>query len=76
MKRASNMGGGEFEFKPNEFEAKINKRKLFIDNDFKYIKEFLAKRADEYQATYKLGDGNNYKESILQKLIKDFRELK
>lgn len=74
MKKGSSMGGGEFEFNPHNFDEKINRRNEFIDKNFKYLREELERLSDEY-SNNGLGIKDNFKECIIQMLIKDFRGI-
>lgn len=50
----------------------LDKRERVIETDTKYIKKLINRLAKEYQERG-LGTVESYKESILQKLIKDFK---
>ena len=52
----------------------LDKRERVIETDTKYIKKLINRLAKEYQERG-LGTIEGYKESILQKLIKDFRGI-
>lgn len=70
--KASQMGGGEFEYNPNGLEEKINKRREYLEKEFKDINKRINKGALKYMKE-SLGTLEGYKEYILRELIKNFR---
>lgn len=73
MKKYSQMGGGEFEYNPDALEEKINKRKKYLESEFKIIHKRINEGALNYMKE-SLGALESYKEYIVRELIKDLRK--
>lgn len=74
MRKQSQMGGGEFEYHPEELEEKINKRMEYLENEYEIVRAIINERALKYMSLG-LGTIEGYKEYILRELVKDFREV-
>lgn len=75
MRKKSNMGGGEFEFEPSKLDKRLVERKHRQESDVAMINRILDAHCKRYQADG-LGNFENHKEYILQRLVKDFRGIK
>lgn len=74
MRKQSQMGGGEFEYHPEELEEKINKRMEYLEDEYEVVRTIINERALKYMSLG-LGTIEGYKEYILRELVKDFREV-
>lgn len=73
MRKPSQMGGGRFEYQPEELDERFNKRNEYLDDEFEEVKNIINERAFKYMATG-LGTFEGYKEYILRELVINFRE--
>lgn len=73
MRKPSQMGGGRFEYHPEELEEIINKRMDYLDKECEIVEKFINERALKYMSS-SLGTIEGYKGYILRELLKRFRE--
>lgn len=73
MRKQSQMGGGRFEYHPEELDERFDKRNKYLDNEYEEVKTIINERALKYMATG-LGTFEGYKEYILRELVMNFRE--
>ena len=73
MRKQSQMGGGRFEYHPEELEERINKRMDYLDKECEIVEKFINERALKYMSS-SLGTIEVYKGYILVELLKRFRE--
>jgi hypothetical protein len=68
MKKLSNMGGGRFEFSPEEFENRISKREKAIENTFNMLEEILEGYSKTY-VTEGLGTKENFEKDVIRLMM-------
>lgn len=73
MRKQSQMGGGRFEYHPEELEERINKRMDYLDKECEIVEKFINERALKYMSS-SLGTIEGYKGYVLRELLKRFRE--
>lgn len=73
MRKPSQMGGGRFEYHPEQLEEKINQRMEYLEKECEIVETFINERALKYMSS-SLGTIEGYKGYILRELVKDFRE--
>ncbi|MGL6184855.1 MAG: hypothetical protein ACRC1T_05695 [Clostridium chrysemydis] len=72
MRKNSAMGGGEFEFNPDNLEEKIDKRMKFFKEKHEELEKFLTETAFEY-SRLGLGDFDNCKKELLRRTVLKMR---
>lgn len=74
MRKQSQMGGGRFEYHPEELDERIARRNDYLEDEYETVRTIINERALKYM-TLGLGTIEGYKEYILRELVKDFREV-